>query len=251
MKTIKTLNIKLTILIILISTTNLYAQNAFELAGYFTGGGTINFPTKENMKYIEGISTVKPLGFIKGTAGLSLNGVLQTGFYLDLKGTFSGMSFLLDTSLSYVDTRSSAIITQPVGPTNYATVITKTSYFSIGTGALIKLHFFKNFSWGIGGGVYITPFDYSLDFERISADETTNNTASITIPSPTKFIAYAKTTFEYNIFFTGNLTMRLGGYFSFELPNMFLSNSDITPGTLSPYINAGALIGVGYLFRYY
>ena len=250
MKTIKTLNIKLIILIILISTTNLYTQNAFEIAGYFTGGGTLNFPTEENMKYIETISTVKSLGFIKGTSGLSLNGVLQTGFYLDFKGTFSGMSFLFDTSFSYVDTRSSSINTNRVSAeTNYIRVVAKTSYFSIGTGALIKLHFFKNFSWGIGGGVYITPFDYTLTLERISANEATNNTGSTKIPSPTKFVPYAKTTLEYNMFFTGNLTMRFGAYFSFELPTVLLTSPDISRGTLSPYLNMGALIGVGYLFR--
>ena len=248
----KNLNIKLTILIILISATNLYSQNGLETVAYFTGGGTQNFPTKENMKYIEGISAVRPLGFIKGTSGLSLNGVFQTGFYLDFKGTFSGMSFLLDTSFSYVDIRSSSVVTNMVNAgTNYNKVITKTSYFSIGTGAIIKFHFFKNFSLGIGGGVYITPFDYTLAFERTSANESTNNTASTIISSPTKFVPYAKATFEYSLFFTGNLTMRFGGYFSFELPNIFLPNSATSPGTLSPYLNAGALIGVGYLFRYY
>lgn len=244
----KTLNIKLTILIILISTTNLYAQSGFEIAGYVTGGGTLSFPTEENMMFIDSVSAVSPLAFIKGTAGLALSGAIQAGFYLDLKGTFSGMSFLVDTSFSSVDTRSESIITNTVLGTDFAQVITKTSYLSIGAGALIKFHFFKNFSFGIGGGVYITPFDYTLEFERISADSSTNNTASLIIPSATTFVPYAKATFEYSIFFTGNLTMRVGGYFSFEVPNILLTSS---PGTLSPYLNAGALLGVGYLFRFY
>lgn len=244
----KTLTIKLTLLVILISTTNSYAQSAFEIAGYVTGGGTLTFPTEENTRFIESVSTVNPLSFISGNAGLALSGAVQTGIYLDLEGTFSGMSFLIDASFSYVDTRSSAIITNTVLATNFARVITKTSYFSIGVGALIKFHFFKNFSWGIGGGIYLTPFEYTLEFERISADNSTNNIASIVIPNATTFVPYAKTTLEYSIFFTGNLTMRVGGYFSFELPTLFLADS---PGTLSQYLNAGAILGLGYLFRFY
>jgi len=244
----KTLIIKLTLLIILISTTNLYAQNGFEVAGYITGGGTLAFPTKENMMFIDSASAVTPLGFIKGTAGLALSGAVQAGYYLDFIGTFSGMSFLLDTSLSYVDTRSKSIITNKVLGTDLAQVITKTSYFSIGVGALIKFHFFKNLSFGIGGGVYITPFNHTLEFKRITANNSTNNATTIIIPSATTFVPYAKTTFEYSIFFTGNFTMRIGGYLSFEVPNIFLTGSQ---GTLSPYLNAGALFGLGYLFRLY
>lgn len=242
---IKIINISLVLILLIFP---LYSQSGIELGGYITAGGNISFPTDGIRDFVEVTSGVGPLGFIRSEGGLNLAGGAQVGYYLDLTGDFSGMSFLADLAFGYSTYSSRSIITDLVFTTNFAIVNFTPKFFTFTTGGLIKFHLFKSFSIGLGGGIESFVSDVTATIRSETAGFTTNTTTNVILPNPYSFIPYAKVTIEYNAYLTGSLIFRTGIGIKADLTPLFTT---VDTEYLPLAINVNVIIGISYLFRIY
>lgn len=236
-------------LLIIFFSLTLYSQNAVELNAYVNGGVTYTLPNGANMQYALDLgSTTTKFGYYEGRAGFDIMGNIQVGYYFDFLREFSGMSILLEGSFNYTRMGYLSVLTNnSTNSTDIRRVILDTDYLSAAAGAIIKFHFFKNFTFGIGGGVRFTFFDDNVRTTTIDGSNIgTTNDAVKTAP-PALIIPYAKATIEYNLFITGNLTFKLGIYAMFDLGPFMTAANPINGRPMA--MNLGASIGLGYLFR--
>jgi hypothetical protein len=241
----KIINVGLMLIVLIFP---LYSQSGIELGGYVTAGGNISFPTEGIRDFVEVSSGVGPLGFIRSEGGLNISGGGQVGYYLDLTGDFSGMSFLADLGFGYSTYSSRSIITNLVLSTDFAIVNFTPKFFTFTTGGLIKFHLFKSFSIGLGGGIESFVSDVTATIRTETADLSSNTTTNITLPNPYSFIPYAKVTLEYNAYLTGNLIFRAGLGIKADLTPLLVT---VDTEYLPLAVNANVIFGVSYLFRIY